>query len=62
MVRQAPILRLLAWLSWLFIHLFFLVGFENRILVFLQWGFQYFTFHRGARLITGPGEGGPGDR
>jgi len=48
----------LAWLSWLFIHLMYLVGFENRILVFLQWGFQYFTFHRGARLITGPGEGG----
>jgi len=48
----------LAWLAWLFIHLMFLVGFENRVLVFLQWGFQYFTFHRGARLITGPGEGG----
>ncbi len=48
----------LAWLSWLFVHLLFLVGFENRILVFLQWGFQYFTFHRGARLITGRGESG----
>lgn len=43
----------LAWLIWLFIHLMYLVEFESRILVFIQWGFQYFTFSRGARLITG---------
>ena len=42
-----------AWLIWLFIHLMYLVEFENRILVFIQWGFQYLTFSRGARLITG---------
>ena len=42
-----------AWLIWLFIHLMYLVEFENRLLVFIQWGFQYLTFSRGARLITG---------
>lgn len=42
-----------AWIVWLFIHLMYLVEFQNRILVFIQWGFQYLTFSRGARLITG---------
>jgi NADH:ubiquinone reductase (H+-translocating) len=42
-----------AWLVWLFIHLMYLVEFRSRLLVFIQWGFQYFTFSRGARLITG---------
>ncbi len=44
---------LLAWLAWLFIHLLYLVEFENRLLVLVQWAFMYFTFNRGARLITG---------
>lgn len=43
----------IAWLIWLFIHLMYLVEFQSRILVFIQWGFQYLTFNRGARLITG---------
>jgi NADH dehydrogenase len=43
----------LAWLSWLFIHIFFLIGFQNRILVMIQWAWSYFTYERGARLITG---------
>src|SRR5580693_5359594 len=43
----------LAWLSWLFIHIFFLIGFRNRILVMIQWAWSYLTFERGARLITG---------
>lgn len=43
----------LAWLSWLFIHIFFLIGFQNRLLVFIQWAWSYFTYERGARLITG---------
>jgi NADH dehydrogenase len=42
-----------AWLAWLFIHLLYIVEFESRVLVFIRWGFQYFTFNRGARLITG---------
>ena len=44
---------LLAWLAWLFIHLLYLVEFENRLLVLVQWAFMYFTRNRGARLITG---------
>jgi len=44
---------LLAWLVWLFVHLMYLVQFQNRVVVFVQWGFQYVTFSRGARLITG---------
>jgi NADH dehydrogenase len=43
-----------AWLIWLFIHLMYIVEFQNRVLVFIQWGFEYLTFSRGARLITGP--------
>lgn len=42
-----------AWLAWLFIHLMNLVGFENRLLVFFQWGWAYFSYNRAARLITG---------
>jgi NADH dehydrogenase len=42
-----------AWLIWLFIHLIYIVEFQSRILVFIQWGIQFLTFSRGARLITG---------
>jgi NADH dehydrogenase len=42
-----------AWIAWLVIHIFFLIGFRNRVLVILQWAFSYLTFRRGARLITG---------
>src|SRR5450631_1958976 len=41
----------IAWLSWLFVHIFFLIGFRNRILVFVQWAWSYFTYERGARQI-----------
>jgi NADH dehydrogenase len=41
-----------AWLAWLFIHIFFLVGFRNRIAVIFQWAWSYLTFNKGARLIT----------
>ena len=44
----------LAWLLWLFVHIFFLIGFRNRLLVMIQWAWSYFTFDRGARLITEP--------
>src|SRR5580692_10300636 len=46
----------LAWLSWVSVHLFFLVGFRNRVAVFLSWAWTYLTFNRGARLITGSTE------
>jgi NADH dehydrogenase len=42
-----------AWLTWLFVHIFFLIGFRNRIAVFRQWAWTYLTFSDGARLITG---------
>jgi len=42
-----------AWLAWLAIHIFFLIGFRNRVLVIFQWAYSYVTFRRGARLITG---------
>ena len=41
-----------AWLTWLFVHIIFLVGFRNRLLVLLQWAWAYLSFDKGARLIT----------
>ena len=43
----------LAWLSWWFIHILFLIGFRNRLVVMFQWAWSYFTYDRSARLITG---------
>jgi len=42
----------IAWLIWIFVHIFFLIGFRNRVLVLLQWAWSYVTYRRGARLIT----------
>lgn len=42
-----------AWVTWIVVHIFFLIGFRNRVAVFSQWIWTYFTFTRGARLITG---------
>jgi NADH dehydrogenase len=47
---------LLAWLAWLLVHVFFLIGFRNRVAVILQWAWSYLTFKRGARLITDTAE------
>lgn len=44
----------LAWFLWIFIHIWYLNGFRNRVLVMIQWAWAYFTFQRGARLITEP--------
>jgi NADH dehydrogenase len=44
---------LVAWIVWVFIHLMYIVTFQNRLLVFIQWAIQDLTFSRGARLITG---------
>jgi NADH dehydrogenase len=43
----------IAWLAWLFVHIYFLIGFRNRLLVMIQWAWSYLTYERGARLITG---------
>ena len=50
---QLHISGFIAWLSWLFVHIFFLIGFRNRLMVLIQWAWSYFTYERGARLITG---------
>jgi hypothetical protein len=42
-----------AWLLWLLIHIYYLIGFENKLLVMIQWGWNYVTRTRGAQLITG---------
>ncbi len=43
----------IAWMAWLMIHIFFLIGFRNRAVVLFSWAWSYFTYQRGARLITG---------
>lgn len=42
-----------AWMAWLMVHIFFLIGFRNRLMVLFNWAWSYFTYQRGARLITG---------
>ena len=50
----------IAWVSWLALHIFFLIGFRNRLIVLVNWAWAYFTFQRGGRLITGePSRTGP---
>jgi NADH:ubiquinone reductase (H+-translocating) len=46
----------IAWLTWLFVHLFYLIGLQNRILVFIRWTFSFVTRGRGARIIAWPPE------
>ncbi|MBV9658775.1 MAG: NAD(P)/FAD-dependent oxidoreductase, partial [Verrucomicrobia bacterium] len=53
MVGKFHFSGLMAWLAWLFIHLFFLVGFRNKIGVFFNWAYSYLTHTRSARVITG---------
>ena len=62
--RQAPLYALsgwiklsgfLAWITWLVVHILFLVQFQNRVMVMFQWAYSYFTRGRAARLITGEG-------
>ena len=45
-----------AWLTWLFVHLWYLIGFQNRLLVFVRWSFSFLTRGRGARVIAEAGE------
>jgi NADH dehydrogenase len=49
-----------AWLAWLFLHVLFLVGFRNRVIVLFQWAWSFISYDRGARLITGPLRRSPG--
>lgn len=52
-IGQIKISGYLAWLAWTFIHIWYLIGFDNKLLVMLQWAWNYVTWKRGARLITG---------
>ena len=56
-VGGLPLSGLVAWLAWLLVHIMFLIGFRNRFLVLFEWAWAYVTWHRGARLITGPWKG-----
>jgi NADH dehydrogenase len=51
----------IAWLTWLFVHLFYLIGFANRVVVFFNWSVSFFTHGRGARLITAQATDKPSD-
>jgi NADH dehydrogenase len=42
-----------AWLTWLLVHIWYLIGFQNRLLVMIRWSISFFTRGRGARLIAG---------
>jgi NADH dehydrogenase len=46
----------MAWLFWLFVHIFFLIGFRNRLMVMMDWAWAYVTFQRNARIVVGDGE------
>ena len=51
-IRRLRISGLLAWATWLVVHLWYLIGFQNRLLVLIRWSFSFATHGRGARLIT----------
>ena len=53
-IHGATLSGLLAWLAWLLVHLYFLMGLQNRFIVFVRWTVSFITRGRGARLITGP--------
>ena len=53
MVGKLHLTGFIAWLAWLFVHIFFLIGFRNKIAVLGQWVYSYFTYRRSARVITG---------
>ena len=48
----------IGWLTWLLVHIFFLIGFRNRFVVMVDWAWAYFSYERAARLITGNVERG----
>ena len=53
-IKGVKVSGFLAWITWLVVHLFYLVGFQNRLLVFIRWSFSFATRGRGTRLITTP--------
>jgi NADH:ubiquinone reductase (H+-translocating) len=55
-IRGVKLSGFIAWITWLVVHLFYLVGFQNRLLVFIRWSIGFATRGRGARLITDPAD------
>jgi NADH dehydrogenase len=55
MVDRMRLSGFVAWLAWLLVHIWYLIGFKNRLVVMIIWAWSYFTYRRGARLITGYG-------
>jgi NADH dehydrogenase len=52
-IRNFHLSGFVAWLIWIFVHIFFLIGFRNRLIVLTEWAWSYITYQRGARVITG---------
>jgi len=52
-VKGVPVKGFVAWAMWLLVHIYFLIGFENRMFVILNWAYSYLSYNRSARLITG---------
>jgi NADH:ubiquinone reductase (H+-translocating) len=61
-IKGIKLAGFLAWLTWLVVHLFYLIGFQNRLLVFIRWSISFATRGRGARLITDPADAEAPDR
>lgn len=53
MVDRMHLSGFLAWMAWLFVHIFYLIGFKNRVVVMITWAWSYLTYKRGARLVVG---------
>ena len=65
-IKGLQLSGIIAWLTWLFVHLFYLIGLQNRLIVFIRWTWSFISHGRGARLITTqvgtPAEPAPGAR
>jgi NADH dehydrogenase len=53
-IKRLRLSGLIAWVIWLVVHLWYLIGFQNRLLVLIQWCFSFVTHGRGARIISEP--------
>lgn len=53
--RSLRLAGFIAWISWLFVHIYYLIGFKNRFFVFVQWAISFFSFRRGVRIIQSQG-------
>lgn len=60
-LRTVQVSGMPAWFIWIFAHIYYLIEFDNKLIVMLQWGWNYFTRNRGARLITGENDLGKGE-